>query len=154
MSELQGPRIPGEERSRRRGPLDWIIGGLIALLLLALLVPFACQALGGGSNQRGESSSGSQQEKTGAQGAAGAGGGETTSGSGNAAGEATTRTSQSTGKGTERTSGERAVSQGGERLPESGGIPPAALLAIGTLLLPAGGVGLSAAVRRCRGNGG
>jgi hypothetical protein len=47
MSELQGPRIPGEERSGRRRPLGWIIGGLLALLLLALLIPFACQALGG-----------------------------------------------------------------------------------------------------------
>jgi hypothetical protein len=29
MSELQGPRIPGEERSGRRRPLGWIIEGLI-----------------------------------------------------------------------------------------------------------------------------
>ncbi len=54
MSELQGPRIPGEERSGRRRPLGWIIGGLLALLLLALLIPFACQALGGGSDSQGQ----------------------------------------------------------------------------------------------------
>src|SRR3712207_4435248 len=54
MSELQGPRIPGEERSGRRRPLGWIIGGLLALLLLALLIPFACQAIGGGSDPQGQ----------------------------------------------------------------------------------------------------
>jgi LPXTG-motif cell wall-anchored protein len=63
MSELQGPRIPGEERSGRRRPLGWIIGGLIALLLLALLIPFACQALRGGSGSRG-AGSGAQGETT------------------------------------------------------------------------------------------
>ena len=134
--------------------MGWIIGGLIALLLLALLIPFACQALSRGSDPQGESSSGSQQDTTGAQAAAGAGGGETTAGAGNAADEAATKTSRATGKGSERTSGERAVAQGGERLPESGGMPPAALLAVGTLLLPVGGVGLFATVRRCRANGG
>lgn len=92
MSELQGPRIPGEERSGRRRPLGWIIGGLIALLLLALLIPFACQALGGGSQGEG---SGAQEGTTGAQGndrAQGAGGaGETPdsgSGADNKTGEA------------------------------------------------------------------
>jgi hypothetical protein len=67
MSELQGPRIPGEERSRRRRPVAWIIGGLIALFLLALLIPFACQALRGGSDAQGGGSG--AQERTGAQGA-------------------------------------------------------------------------------------
>ena len=47
MRELQGPRIPREEGSRRRRPIGWIAAGLIALLLLALLIPFACQALTG-----------------------------------------------------------------------------------------------------------
>jgi len=47
MSELQRPRIPGEEGSKRRRPIGWIAAGLIALLLLALLTPFACQALTG-----------------------------------------------------------------------------------------------------------
>src|SRR5918998_3739144 len=56
MSELQGPRIPGEERSGRRRPLGWLIGGLLALLLLALLIPFACQAIGGGSDSQGQGS--------------------------------------------------------------------------------------------------
>ena len=66
MSELQGPRIPGEERSGRRRSLGWIIGGLIALLLLALLIPFACQALRGGSDSQG-GGSGAQEETNGAQ---------------------------------------------------------------------------------------
>ena len=60
MSELQGPRIPGEEGSRRRRPLGWIIGGLIALL-----IPFACQALGGGSDP--QSGGSGAQERTDAQ---------------------------------------------------------------------------------------
>ena len=47
MSELQGPRIPREEGSRGRRPIGWIATGLIALLLLALLIPFTCQALTG-----------------------------------------------------------------------------------------------------------
>ena len=45
MSELQGPRILGEERSGRRRSLWWIIAGVVALLPLALLMPFACQTL-------------------------------------------------------------------------------------------------------------
>ena len=53
MSELQGPRIPGEEGSGRGRRLAWIIAGLIALLLLALLIPFACQALTGDPARRG-----------------------------------------------------------------------------------------------------
>lgn len=70
MSELQGPRIPGEERSGRRRPLGWIIGGLITLLLLALLIPFACQALGGDSDPQGGQSGGSgvQEQTSGARG--------------------------------------------------------------------------------------
>ncbi len=77
MSELQGPRIPGEERSgRRRRPLGWIIGGLIALLLLALLVPFACQALGLGGGAADSQGRGSgAQEKAIAQQAEEGGGG-------------------------------------------------------------------------------
>ena len=61
MSELQGPRIPGEERSGRRRPLGWIIGGLLALLLLALLIPFACQALVGGADTQGQGPGGQQK---------------------------------------------------------------------------------------------
>jgi hypothetical protein len=170
MSELQGPRIPGEERSGRRRPLAWIIGGLIALLLLALLIPFACQALRGGSDPQGEGS-GSQQERTGAQGAAGAeAGGETTAGAANATGETTrpeaaqaagqqageiaTKTNRATGNGPEKISGEQAAAQGRERLPESGGMSPAALLAIATVLLLMGSAGLSAVVLRRSANRG
>ena len=102
MSELQGPRIPGEERTGRRRPVAWIIGGLFALLLLALLIPFACQALGGaGSDPQSGGSGAQEEEKTSAQGtddAQGAGGeqgaaagadasgGKTTAGAGEAAG--------------------------------------------------------------------
>jgi lipopolysaccharide/colanic/teichoic acid biosynthesis glycosyltransferase len=39
MSELQGPRIPGEEGSGRGRRLGWIVVALVALILLALLVP-------------------------------------------------------------------------------------------------------------------
>jgi hypothetical protein len=53
MSDLQGRRIPGEEDSGRRRPLLWIILGLILLLLLAVLIPFACQSMNGDSGQQG-----------------------------------------------------------------------------------------------------
>ena len=56
MSDLQGRRIPGEEDSGRRRPLLWIILGLILLLLLAVLIPFACQAMNGDPGQQGEGS--------------------------------------------------------------------------------------------------
>ena len=52
MSDLQGRRIRGEEDSGRRRPWVWIVLGLILLLLLVVLIPFACQALTGGSGQR------------------------------------------------------------------------------------------------------
>src|ERR671917_387283 len=73
MSELQGPRIPGEERSGRRRALGWIIGGL-ALLLLALLIPFSCQALRGGSDSQGQDS-GAQGKAIAQDGEEGGGGG-------------------------------------------------------------------------------
>ena len=47
MSDLQGRRIPGEEGSRRRRPILWIVLALIALLLLDLLIPFAREAFAG-----------------------------------------------------------------------------------------------------------
>jgi hypothetical protein len=56
MSDLQGRRIPGEEDSGRRRPLLWIILGLILLLLLAVLIPFACQSMNGDPGQQGEGS--------------------------------------------------------------------------------------------------
>jgi len=65
MSELQGPRLPGEEGSGRRKPIGWIVAGLVVLLLLALLIPLACQALTGGSDQQGGASG--SQENTSAQ---------------------------------------------------------------------------------------
>ena len=81
MSELQGPRILGEERSGRRRSLWWIIAGVVALLPLALLIPFACQALRRGSNSQGRSSR--AQQTTGAQDAdRGQGGGREAAGEG------------------------------------------------------------------------
>src|ERR671916_1938906 len=74
MSELQGPRIPGEERSGGRRPLGWIIGGLLALLLLALLIPFSCQALRGGSDSQGQGP-GAQEKAIGQETDDGRGGG-------------------------------------------------------------------------------
>jgi LPXTG-motif cell wall-anchored protein len=173
MSELQGPRIPGEERSRRRKPLGWIIGGLIALLLLALLIPFACQALRGGSDSQGGGSE--AQEKAAAQGADDVQGGggargangventgntgagenaraEPTGGDGSRDGEAAAgRADRAAGSGTgdgRKTPDERADARTGGDLPETGGMPLAALLAVGTVLLLLGSAGLSAVVRR------
>lgn len=54
-SNEDAPRVPGEEGGR---PWGKIVLGLILLLLLALLIPFACQALSGGSS--GEEGAGSQ----------------------------------------------------------------------------------------------
>lgn len=57
MSDLQGRRIPGEEEnSGRRRPILWIVLGLVLLLLLALLIPFACQSLTGSSGQPSDGS--------------------------------------------------------------------------------------------------
>jgi LPXTG-motif cell wall-anchored protein len=153
MSELQGPRIPGEEGSRRRRPLGWIIGGLIALLLLALLIPFACQALGGGSDpQSGDSGA---QERTDAQDTAQGGtkGGDdvavaenTREGSkGGGASQDGEEAAAETDRGVE-TSGGRAGARTGGDLPETGGMPPAVLPLGGVALVMA--AGLSTLVRR------
>ncbi len=56
MSDLQGRRIPGEEDSGRRRPLLWIILGPLLLLLLVVLIPFACQSMNGDSGRQGEGS--------------------------------------------------------------------------------------------------
>jgi hypothetical protein len=60
-SNENAPRVPGEERSG----LPWgrIIVALIVLALLALLIPFACQALRGGGGGAGNT----QQEQNGGQ---------------------------------------------------------------------------------------
>ena len=60
MSELQGPSILGEERSGRRKSLWWIIAGVVALLPLALLIPFACQVLRRGSDAQDRGSGAKQ----------------------------------------------------------------------------------------------
>jgi hypothetical protein len=76
MSDLQGPRIPGEERSSRRGGLTpaRIIGALIILALLAVLIPLACQAFRGSGTEEA-SQGGSQEEETTTSGSESASGG-------------------------------------------------------------------------------
>jgi LPXTG-motif cell wall-anchored protein len=159
MSELQGPRIPGEERSGRRRPLGWIIGGLLALLLLALLIPFACQALGGGADSQGRGS-GAQgeanaQEVDDKRGNTGAGENAQAEPSGSddsQAGKETAAEANGTGRsGAEdgkKTPNEQGDSTIGGNLPETGGMSPAALLVVGTALLLMGPTGLSVVVRR------
>lgn len=154
MSELQGPRIPGEEGSRRRRPLGWIIGGLIALLLLALLIPFACQALRGGSDPQGGGSG--TRERASAQAAGDSQSGDKNTGAGentrtgstggSRGGEvAAAETDRAAGSGAE-TSGERAGTRAGGDLPETAGTSPVSLLAAGAALVMAT-AGLSALVR-------
>jgi len=173
MSELQGPRIPGEERSGGRRPLGWIIGGLLALLLLALLIPFACQALGGGADSQGRGSD--AQGKAVAQEAddsRGGGGARDTDGAKNtsnpgagenaqaepagddgsqASKETAAETDGAAGGGAvdgEETPNERGNARTAGDLPETGGMSPTALLVVGTVLLLMGSTGLSAVVCR------
>jgi len=173
MSELQGPRILGEERSGRRRPLGWIIGGLAALLLLALLIPFACQALGGGADSQGQGP-GSQgkavaQEADDGQGGGGArdadgakntGAGAAENAQAEPAGsdgsqdgkESAAEAHGAAGSGAEEDGGktpdERGDAKTGGDLPETGGMSPVALLIVGAALLLTGSIGLSAVGRR------
>src|SRR5918997_5459825 len=73
MSDLQGPRIPGEERSRRGLTTGRIILALVILALLALLIPLACQALSGSDTEEAsqEDSQESAEETRGSENAAG-----------------------------------------------------------------------------------
>jgi hypothetical protein len=74
MSDLQGPRIPGEERSRRGLTAGRIILALVILALLALLIPLACQALSGSDTEEAsqEGSQESAEETTDSENAGGA----------------------------------------------------------------------------------
>ena len=51
-SNENAPRVPGEEGGRKRWP--WLLAGLVLLLLLALLIPFACQSLSGDADDSGQ----------------------------------------------------------------------------------------------------
>ena len=174
MSELQGPRIPGEERSGRKRPLVWIVGGLLALLLLALLIPFACQAFGGGSGSQGQNSG--TQGKAVAQEADDAGGGagdadgakntgnpdggveenaqaEPAGGEGSQDGKVTAPEADGGAAGSgaeegEKIPNERGDARTGGELPETGGMSLTGLLAIGMVLLLMGSTGLFAVVCR------
>jgi LPXTG-motif cell wall-anchored protein len=173
MSELQGPRIPGEERSGRRRPLGWIIGGLLALLLLALLIPFACQGLGGRADTQGQGPGGQQkaiaqeaddgQGSGGARDADGAKNTAATDAGENAQAEPAGSEGAQAGKDTAaeaegatgnvaedggKTSNERGDTRIGGNLPDTGGVSLAALLIVGTTLLLIGSTSLFAVVRR------
>ena len=101
-SNENAPRVPGEERSGV--PWGRIIAALIVLALLALLIPFACQALRGGGGGAGNT----EQEQNGGQeqGASG----ETTNGGDEGAVEGG-RTTAAAGGGGE-TGDERAQGNG------------------------------------------
>jgi LPXTG-motif cell wall-anchored protein len=173
MSELQGPRIPGEERSGRRRRLGWIIGGLLALLLPALLIPFACQALRGGSDSQGRGSGaqgkaiaqeagdgrggGGARDADGAKNTGATGAGENAQAEpagdeGSQAGKDTAAEADgAAGSGAEdggKTPNERGDAKTGGDLPETGGMSPTALLVFGTVLLLMGSTGFSAVVCR------
>ena len=171
MSELQGPRIPGEERSGRKRPLGWIIGGLLALLLLALLIPFACQAMGGGSDSQGQGSGTqgkaiAQEADDGGGGARDADGAKNTGNTGagenaqaepagsdglQAGKETAAEADRAAGSGAEdgeKTPNERGNARTGGELPETGGMSPTGLLVVGMILLLMGSTGLSAVVCR------
>ena len=171
MSELQGPRIPGEERSGRRRALGWIIGGLLTLLLLALLIPSSCQALRGGSDSQGQGS-GAQgkaiaqeaDDGRGGGGARDADGAKNTGAGENAEAEPASDKGSQAGKdtaagaygaaGSAAEDGGKTPNGGGDAkiggdLPETGGMSPTALLVVGTVLLLMGSTGLSAVVCRC-----
>lgn len=172
MSALQGPRIPGEEGSGRGRRLGWIVAALVALILLALLVPFACQALTGGSGPQ-DGASGTQENTDAQGGAAGgdeAGSGEEAGGDGNAAvsessednrgGEVASAQEKSTNASDENGSQDRGSAEGSERaaaeragggradepLPETGGSPVVLFVAGTSLVMVA--AGLLALVRR------
>ncbi len=171
MSELQGPRIPGEERSGRKRPLGWIIGGLLALLLLALLIPFACQAMGGGSDSRGQGS-GTQGKAIAQEADDGGGGTRDADGATNTGNPGAVENAQAEPAGSdgsedgkdfateadraagssaedgEKISNERGNTRTGGELPETGGMSPTGLLVIGAVLLLMGSTGLSAVVCR------
>ena len=153
--------------------MGWIIGGLLALLLLALLIPFACQALVGGADTQGQGPAGQQKavaqeaddgrggsgardadgaKNTGATGAGENAQGVPAGGDGSQVGKESAAEADGAGAGfTEdggKTTDERGGAKTGGDLPETGGMSPAALLVVGTTLLLTGSTGLMVVVRR------
>lgn len=119
MSDLQGRRIPGEEDSGRKRPVLWIVLGLVLLLLLAVLIPFACQAMGGGQGGNGGQGAQGGAEQGSDDKGAGDGAGNKARGD-KAGGEG------GTGPG-KAAPGETASDGGGERSGGSGGTQEAAV---------------------------
>ena len=107
-SNEDAPRVPGEERSGV--PWGRIIAALIALALLALLIPFACQALRGGDGGGGSGAGDAQDEQgAGGQEQGAAQGGETTgAGPEGAAQDGGDTTATSEGAAGGQTGGEQA----------------------------------------------
>ena len=154
--------------------MGWIIGGLLTLLLLALLIPSSCQALRGGSDSQGQDSGaqgktiaqetddgrggGGARDADGAKNTGATGAGENAQAEepagdeGSQAGKDTAAVADgAAGNGAEdggKTPNERGDAKTGGDLPETGGMSPTALLAVGTVLLLMGSNGLSAVVCR------
>lgn len=109
-SNEDAPRVPGEEGGR---PWGRIVLGLLLLLALALLIPFACQALRG-SGDGGSGNPGSA-EKTAAD---GSGNGQSGAASGNGdgnAGEGATAPEEQGSSGDTETTTQDAAGDGGEQ---------------------------------------
>lgn len=117
MSDLQGRRIPGEEGSGGGRRWLFIVLGLILLLLLALLIPFACQSLrgdSGGGDGSGAQGSAEQSDPSDAN----EGGGDEGSGdgsddnSGDGSGETGGAQEEGDGAGGDKEAGSGGSSQG------------------------------------------
>lgn len=71
-SNENAPRVPGEEGDG--APWGKILAAVAALILLAILIPFACQAFGSGSDEGAGSQGSSGSEETSGEGNGGEGG--------------------------------------------------------------------------------
>ena len=144
-SNEDAPRVPGSEGGP---PWGRIIAALIGLLLLALLIPLACQALrgddGSGAQDPGTQEKANPQEKDDEQGGAGGtaggkdrettGGGSSSSGGsrGAAAGEQEPADADAAAAGDDEPDAKSRAQ--GEELPESGGVPSNILPALGAAM--------------------
>lgn len=115
-SNEDAPRVPGEEGGR---PWGKIVLGLLLLLALALLIPFACQALqGSGEGGSGDPGSSGAQETT----AEGPGSGQNGTAVGNGNGGTTVASDGQGAPDGEETTTQDAAGDGGEQAgAEAGG---------------------------------